>query len=52
MNELPNDAMQREALRQQLLLRALMRDAGATALGGWVRHMWKGLTEAVMHALR
>ena len=37
MNELPNIAMQREALRQQLLLRALMRDTGATALGGWVR---------------
>ena len=37
MNGPPNDAMQREALRQQLLLRTLLRDAGTTALGGWVR---------------
>lgn len=32
-----DDAVRREALRQQLLLRTLMQDARATALGGWVR---------------
>jgi len=32
-----NDAAQKEALRQRLLLRALWADAGPEAIGGWLR---------------
>lgn len=37
MNPIDTDAVRREALRQQLLLRTLMRDTPAAALAGWVR---------------
>ena len=47
-----NDALQREAQRQQLLLRALWRDVPADALHGWLREARDGASTAGLAAYR